>query len=113
MAKYEPDLDLCFVALGHPVRRMIVERLTRGSASVTELAAPHDMALPSFMGHLKKLEAAGLVETTKQGRARVCSLSADAFQPARTWLQTQARVWEDRLDRLDSYATKLAKEREK
>ena len=68
MANYESNLDLCFSALGDPTRRMILQRLAQGEASVSELAKPHDMALPSFMEHLRKLEAAGLVTTRKQGR---------------------------------------------
>ena len=113
MAKFNRNLDLCFAALGDPTRRQILERLTRGSATVSELAAPHDMALPSFMAHLRKLEEAGLVTTEKTGRIRTCTLSDDAFLPVRTWLQTQAQLWESRLDRLDAYAIKLAKERAK
>ena len=57
MANYESNLDLCFSALGDPTRRMILQRLAQGEASVSELAKPHDMALPSFMEHLRKLEA--------------------------------------------------------
>ncbi len=111
MAKYESQLDLCFSALGDPTRRMILQRLARGQASVSELAAPHDMALPSFMAHLRKLEEAGLVTTAKQGRTRICEMSPDAFTPARDWLSEQSAVWEGRLDRFDDYITKLMKER--
>jgi DNA-binding transcriptional ArsR family regulator len=113
MAKLESNLNLCFSALGDPTRRMILARLARGDASVSELAAPHDMALPSFMGHLKKLEDAGLVTTVKQGRTRVCALAPDAFAPAADWLSEQSEIWEGRLDRLDDYVTKLMKDRTK
>ena len=113
MAKSDPNLDLCFSALGDPTRRMILQRLARGDASVSELAAPHDMALPSFMGHLRKLEEAGLVTSTKQGRTRTCRLAPDAFTPARDWLTEQRDVWEGRLDRFDDYVTDLMKERSK
>ena len=61
MSKYDSSLDLCFSALGDPTRRMILQRLARGEATVSELAEPHDMALPSFMEHLKILETAGLL----------------------------------------------------
>ena len=111
MAKLDSNLDLCFSALGDPTRRMILQRLARGEASVSELAAPHDMALPSFMGHLKKLEDAGLITSIKQGRTRICQLSPDAFLPAKDWLSEQSSVWEERLDRLDDYVTNLMKDR--
>lgn len=111
MAKLESNLDLCFSALSDPTRRMILQRLARGEASVSELAAPHDMALPSFMGHLKKLENAGLIISAKKGRTRVCALAPDAFTPAKDWLSEQNEVWEGRLDRLDDYIINLVKER--
>ncbi|MEO3417176.1 metalloregulator ArsR/SmtB family transcription factor [Roseovarius sp. CAU 1744] len=111
MAKFDSTLDRCFSALGDPTRRMILQRLTRGEASVSELAEPHDMALPSFMGHLRKLEDAGLVTSAKQGRTRICALTPDAFTPARDWLREQSDIWEGRLDRLDDYVTTLMKER--
>ncbi|SMH32506.1 helix-turn-helix transcriptional regulator [Maritimibacter sp. HL-12] len=110
MAKYESDLDQCFSALGDPTRRMILQRLARGEASVSELAAPHDMALPSFMEHLKKLEAANLITSTKQGRTRICALSPDAFRPATAWLSEQSAIWEGRLDRFDDYIKNLMQE---
>jgi DNA-binding transcriptional ArsR family regulator len=113
MSKYDSNLDLCFSALGDPTRRLILQRLARGGASVSELAEPHDMALPSFMEHLKKLEAAGLVVSTKQGRTRTCELTTDAFAPAKEWLSEQSEIWDARLDRLDDYVTNLMKERKK
>ncbi|MEL6434758.1 MAG: metalloregulator ArsR/SmtB family transcription factor [Pseudomonadota bacterium] len=113
MSKYDSNLDLCFSALGDPTRRLILQRLARGEASVSELAEPHDMALPSFMEHLKKLEAAGLVTSKKQGRTRTCELSPDAFAPAKDWLSEQSAIWEARLDGLDDYITNLMKERNK
>ncbi|MCE0505881.1 metalloregulator ArsR/SmtB family transcription factor [Roseivivax sp. GX 12232] len=113
MAKYDPRLDLHFAALGDPTRRAILTRLARGRASVSELAAPHDMALPSFMGHLRKLEAAGLITTAKEGRVRVCALAPDAFTPVQDWLAEQRALWTGRLDRFDDYVTSLKKERER
>jgi DNA-binding transcriptional ArsR family regulator len=110
MANYESNLDLCFSALGDPTRRMILQRLAQGEASVSELAKPHDMALPSFMEHLRKLEAAGLVTTRKQGRTRTCELSPTAFTPAKNWLSEQSAVWEARLDGFDNYINTLMKE---
>lgn len=110
--RFDPHLDHLFQALGDPTRRAILSRLARSSASVSELAAPHDMALPSFMGHLKKLQDAGLIETTKQGRVRQCQLMPEALMPVRTWLDEQREIWEDRLNRLDDYVINLMKERE-
>ena len=111
MAKLDPILDLHFAALGDSTRREILSRLARGSATVSELAAPHDMALPSFMGHLKKLEEAGLIVSRKEGRVRICTLAPDAFIPAQDWLSAQRDLWNGRLDRLDDYVTNLMKER--
>lgn len=104
-------LDALFRALGDPTRRAIMERLARGPATVSELAAPFDMALPSLMGHLRKLEAAGLVATRKQGRVRTATLVPGALTPIRGWLDAQRAIWQARLDRLDDYATRLMKER--
>lgn len=108
MAKHHPDLDLLFAALADPTRRTIVARLARGPATVSELAAPHDMALPSFLGHLHKLEAAGLVDTEKRGRSRLCRLSPGGLAPARAWITGQQALWETRLDQFDAYVTNLA-----
>ncbi|MGR3436523.1 MAG: ArsR/SmtB family transcription factor [Shimia sp.] len=111
MAKYDEQLDRHFAALGDPTRRAIVMRLARSEATVSELAASHDMALPSFMAHLRKLEAAGLVVTAKEGRIRHCALAPDAFRPAQDWLDEQRSIWTARLDQFDDYAVKLAEER--
>lgn len=113
MSKYELHLDLCFSALGDPTRRKIIQRLARGAASVSELAEPHDMALPSFMEHIKKLEAANLIISKKQGRTRICELSPDAFTKATDWLSEQGAIWEGRLDRFDDYIKNLMQERKK
>ncbi len=112
MAKHDSRLDLLFTALGDPTRRAILTRLAQGAASVTELAAPHDMALPSFMKHLRKLEDAGFITSTKAGRIRSCALSADAFAPIETWLDAQRALWTARLDRHDDYVHKLYRRRQ-
>ena len=104
------QLDTLFQALGDPTRRAILERLARGPATVTELAAPFDMALPSFLGHVGRLEAAGLVTTAKSGRVRTVTLVPGAFTPVRGWLDDQRALWEGRLDRLDAYVRTLAQE---
>ncbi len=111
MTKFEPDLNRMFSALGDETRRAIVARLARGPASTSELAANHKMALPSFMGHLKRLEEAGLIATSKEGRVRTCHLRRDNLTPLNDWLYEQQQIWETRLDQFDDYVTCLAKER--
>lgn len=105
------QLDTLFQALGDPTRRAILERLARGPASVSELAAPFDMALPSFLAHVRKLEASGLVATAKDGRVRTVTLLPGAFTPVRSWLDAQRALWDGRLDRLDAYVRTLMQER--
>ncbi|NCO87325.1 MAG: helix-turn-helix transcriptional regulator [Rhodobacterales bacterium] len=112
MAYHSTDLDRLFQALADPTRRAILAQLARGPASVSDLAAPFDMALPSFMAHLRRLEDGGLIETTKQGRVRTCALVPDAFAPAQDWLAAQRAEWEARLDRLDDYIRNLMKDRD-
>lgn len=113
MAKHDPALDHVFTALGDPTRRAILHRLASGPATVSDLAEPFDMALPSLMGHLKKLEAAGLVTSAKDGRVRTCALVPAAFAPASDWLDAQRRLWTARLDRFDAFVTQLAKDSER
>ncbi|MGR3454552.1 ArsR/SmtB family transcription factor [Pseudooceanicola sp.] len=108
MAKHDPTLDHVFTALGDPTRRAILTRLADGPKSVSDLAAPFDMALPSLMGHLKKLEAAGLIVSEKSGRVRSCALRPAAFAPAMDWLEAQRALWAGRLDRLDALVMTLA-----
>ncbi len=97
----QQSLDALFSALADPTRRAIIERLARGRATVSELAAPHAMALPSFMRHLKVLETAGLVRSVKKGRVRSFRIDAAAILEAQGWLAWQREVWERRLDALD------------
>ena len=103
MANQEP-LDALFASLADPTRRAIVARLTAGPASVGELAAPADMALPSFMKHLSQLERAGLIRSSKRGRVRTCELAPEGLGRARDWLDAQRRLWEGRTDRLAQLA---------
>lgn len=105
------QLDILFQALGDPTRRAILSRLARGPATVTELAAPFDMALPSFLGHVRRLETSGLVQSSKSGRVRTVTLVPGAFTPIRGWLDEQRAIWEGRLDRLEDYVTQLMKDR--
>ncbi|MDH4147866.1 MAG: metalloregulator ArsR/SmtB family transcription factor [Acidimicrobiia bacterium] len=94
-----------FRALADPTRLAVIERLSIGPASVSELARPFDMALPSFMQHLSVLEAAGLVRSHKAGRTRTYQLEPGALQQAATWLTTHRNHWERRLDQLDRLLT--------
>jgi DNA-binding transcriptional ArsR family regulator len=101
------QLDHFFGALADPTRRAVIERLVSGPASVSDLAEPHDMALPSFLKHLNKLEKAGLVRTIKTGRIRMVELQPGPMAAAETWLSSQRRLWEGRLDRLAALAEHL------
>ncbi|MFD1882976.1 ArsR/SmtB family transcription factor [Paracoccus pacificus] len=94
------NLDRIFHALSDPTRRAVVERLRQGTASVTELAEPFGMALPSFMKHLGVLEKAGLMDSEKRGRMRQCRLSDGALAPISAWMADQRALWEDRTERL-------------
>ncbi|MCA8950177.1 MAG: helix-turn-helix transcriptional regulator [Planctomycetes bacterium] len=96
-------LSPVFQALGHPTRRAVVERLGAGAATVTELAAPFDMALPSFLQHVRLLEASGVVATEKRGRVRTVRLVPSALLAASEWLARQRAVWDARIDRLDAF----------
>jgi DNA-binding transcriptional ArsR family regulator len=105
-------IDDVFRALSDPTRRRVVERLSRSPASVSELAAPFDMALPSFVQHLRVLEDSGLVRSRKKGRIRTYRLETKRLHAAETWLARQRDLWERRLDRLDAHLMEL-KEKEK
>jgi DNA-binding transcriptional ArsR family regulator len=98
-------LDHIFHALADPSRRAMVERLVRGPASVSELARPFDMALPSVVQHLGVLEAAGVVTSTKVGRVRTYQLAPEALTPAAQWISQQRMPAERRLDRLGEFLT--------
>ncbi len=86
-------------------------RLTAGTAAVSTLAADFEMALPSFLQHLKVLEGSGLIETRKEGRVRHCTLSPTALGAAEDWLGSQRRLWEGRLDRMEALVSRLEAER--
>lgn len=100
-------LDIVFSAMADPTRRAVIERLLDGPASVSDLHAPHDMALPSFLKHLAKLESAGLVTSRKTGRTRILHIEAAPLAIAEDWLARQRRSWEGRLDRLQALAETL------
>ena len=103
--------DDVFYALSNATRRKVLEQLSVGPATVSELAAPFDMALPSFVQHLSVLEQSRLVKSKKRGRVRTYEIVPDRFKIAEDWLSEQRQLWEDRLDRFDKYVKQL-KERE-
>jgi DNA-binding transcriptional ArsR family regulator len=114
MANQSAHLDRVFRALADPTRRAVIKRLSRGAAPVTELAQPFDMALPSFLQHLKVLEGSGLVRSRKDGRVRTYQVSPSPLKAAESWMAEQRAVWERRFDQLDEYLETLkAKTKEK
>jgi DNA-binding transcriptional ArsR family regulator len=103
MLNQHVPLDLLFRALADPTRRVMVERLSRGPASVSELAHPLPMSLPAVVQHLQILEASGLVRSEKVGRVRTCRLEPSVLQLAEHWIAERRTSWERRLDRLGEY----------
>ena len=108
MLNQSEPLDRIFHALADPTRRGLVERLSQGSLSVSELARPLPMSLPAVMQHLNVLESAGLVRSEKVGRTRSCALQANTLRQADRWIQARRREWEARLDRLGDYLETLS-----
>ena len=96
-------LNLAFQALADPTRRSMVARLSRGPASVSELAQPLSMSLPAVLQHLQMLEQSGLVRSEKKGRVRTCRIEPAALSEAERWIAEQREFWEGRLDRLETY----------
>jgi DNA-binding transcriptional ArsR family regulator len=113
MPNQQAALDRMFQALADPTRRQMVDRLSRGPASVSELARPLAMSLPAVLQHLQLLEASGLVRSAKAGRVRTCSIEPAALRAAERWIAERRALWERRLDRLGAYldATAGADER--
>ena len=103
MLNQSAALDLLFQALADPTRRAMVERLSRGPASVSELARPLAMSLPAVVQHLQVLEASGLVRSEKIGRVRTCRIEPTALRLAEQWIEERRTSWESRLDRLGDY----------
>jgi DNA-binding transcriptional ArsR family regulator len=103
-------VDRVFRALSDPTRRDVLERLTSRPASTSELAARYEMALPSFVEHLRVLEGSGLVRSSKAGRIRTYELAPEQMKVAEGWLGRQRKLWERRFDQLDSYLMKLKQE---
>ena len=103
--------DEVFYALSNPTRRKVLEQLSAGPATVSELAAPFDMKLPSFVQHLSVLERSRLVKSKKQGRVRTYEIVPERLKVAENWLADRRQEWEARLDRFDAYVKHL-KEKE-
>ena len=103
MLEASPNLDRMFEALADPTRRLIVERLSRGPASVSELAVPFAMSLPAVVQHLQVLEQSGLISTQKIGRTRNCTIDTGALSLVEQWINDRRVGWEKRLDRLGAF----------
>jgi DNA-binding transcriptional ArsR family regulator len=99
--------DEVFYALSNATRRKVLEQLSVGPATVSELAAPFDMALPSFVQHLSVLEQSRLVKSKKRGRVRTYEIAPKRFKVAEDWLTARRHLWEARLDRFDQYVKQL------
>jgi DNA-binding transcriptional ArsR family regulator len=97
------QLDRVFQALSDPSRRVMVDRLTRGPASVSELARPLDMSLAAVVQHIQVLEASGLVQSRKVGRVRTCQIEPKTLRSAEQWITQRRTSWERRLDRLGDH----------
>ncbi len=113
MGRVEPDagdLNAVFQALADPTRRAVLGRLARGPASVGDLARPFDMALPSFMQHIRFLERSGWIRTRKVGRVRICQIEEHSFAAAEAWLAEQRALWEGRTDRLERFVAAVQTE---
>src|SRR6476659_9161805 len=103
MLNDSPILDRAFQALADPVRRGMLARLSRGPASVSELARPLPISLPAVMQHLKSLEESGLVRSQKKGRVRTVQLEPNTLETAQSWIADRRAEWEARADRFENY----------
>jgi DNA-binding transcriptional ArsR family regulator len=113
MPYHSTPLDLAFYALSDPTRRAVVSRLAEGEVPVSVLAAPFDMALPSFAQHLKVLEDCGLIASEKRGRSRWCRLVPARFDEAANWMEAERRRSAEQLDRLEAYLDNTTEEDER
>lgn len=105
----QDPLSAAFAALADPTRRAILARLAQGEASVGELAAPFAMSLPAVSKHLKVLEKAGLISRGRDAQWRPCRLEAGALKSIDAWLAFYRRLWEEKLDRLESYIREITR----
>src|SRR5690348_16376756 len=100
-------LSLIFMALADPTRRRILELLSKGDATVNELARPFSMTLPAVSKHLKVLERAGLISRGRNAQWRLCRLQAEALKEGADWMDQYRQLWEESLSNLESYVPKL------
>ncbi|RWB31123.1 metalloregulator ArsR/SmtB family transcription factor [Mesorhizobium sp.] len=112
MLQDSAQLDLMFQALADPARRHMVERLSCGPASVSQLAEPLAMSLSAVVQHLNVLEASGLVRTEKLGRVRTCQIEPKALRTAEHWINERRLNWEQRLDQLGAFLAETKDETE-
>lgn len=113
MLNDSPQLDRAFQALSDPVRRRMLARLSRGPASVSELAQPFSISLPAVLQHLKALEDSGLVRSEKKGRVRTVRLEPNTLSAAESWIAERRSEWEAQLDRFETYVQTLKRDGEK
>jgi DNA-binding transcriptional ArsR family regulator len=107
MLNDSPQLDRAFQALSDPVRRGMLARLSRGPASVSQLADPLSISLPAVLQHLKSLEDSGLVRSEKKGRVRTVQLQPKMLSDAESWIAERRMEWEAQLDRFENYLQTL------
>jgi len=108
-----PQLNRAFQALADPVRRGMLARLSRGPASVSQLAEPFSISLPAVLQHLKALEESGLVRSEKKGRVRTVRLEPETLSAAESWIAERRSEWEAQLDRFENYLQSLKNSGEK
>ena len=106
-------LDARFAALAHPTRRAILARLSKGEATVTELARPFTMSQPAITKHLAVLERAGLITRTRDAQRRPCRLQPEAIKDVAEWAESYREFWEESYDRLDEYLGELKRKERK
>jgi DNA-binding transcriptional ArsR family regulator len=107
------NLDSVILAISDPTRRAIIGRLARGSARISDVAAPFPMSLTGFCKHVRVLERAGLVRRTRHGRENTLELSAEPLRDVARWISTYERFWNIRLDRLEEFFAEKKKEKSK
>jgi len=109
MENYQDSLDAVFHALSDPTRRAVIQRLgSAGDATISDLAEPFDMALPSFMKHISVLESSGLISSTKSGRVRTCRIETDQISAVEKWIDAQRALWTRRIGRLAEHAEAIS-----
>ena len=105
-------LSATFAALADPTRRAILARLAKGAANVGELAEPFDISLPAVSRHLKVLESADLIVREKDAQRRVCRFNPEALVQAGRWISIHKDLWNQNLDALDDYLSRLKEDGE-